>query len=73
MPTILQFPSLPDLATYSKKLTGKGYQINIQTLTLTCKLTEAEISLALHEHQACAVQKSKVQVREECFLPLQMN
>ena len=59
MPTTLQFPSLPDLATYSKKVAGKGFQINIQNLTLKCKLSEAEIALAQLQHQAIPVLKIK--------------
>lgn len=58
MPTTLQFTSLPALAVYSKKLLGKGFQINVQHLTLKSKLSEAGIILAQQEHQAVPVLKN---------------
>lgn len=46
LPVTLHFQSLPDLALFAKNVSGNGFQINIQNLTLKTKLTEAEIKQA---------------------------
>lgn len=50
--TILQFPTLTELALYAREVAGKGFQINTQNLTLKSKLSEEEIKCA--RQQFCA-------------------
>ena len=50
--TVLQFTSLAELASYAKKVTDKGFQINTLNLTLKTKLSEEEILLARKQFRA---------------------
>ena len=52
LPTILQFPTLSELANYARYVHDKGFQINTLKLTLKTKLTEDEIILAMQQFRA---------------------
>ena len=52
LPTVLQFPTLAELATYAQRIADKGFQINTLNLTLKTKLTEEEIALARQQFRA---------------------
>ncbi|NTS40442.1 hypothetical protein HRG84_05950 [Flavisolibacter sp. BT320] len=55
--TILQFPTLTDLALYAREVAGKGFQINTQNLTLKSKLSDEEIILARQQFRAQMIEK----------------
>ena len=61
-PTILQFNTLVDLAAYSRKVHNKGYRINVQQLTLCCKLSREEVEMAQKNFAARMVSSAKVLV-----------
>lgn len=56
-PTVLQFATLAELASYARKVSDKGFQINTLNLTLKSKLTDAEVKLARQQFKARKVDK----------------
>ena len=55
--TVLQFATLAELASYTKKVTNKGFQINTLNLTLKIKLSEEEILFARKQFRARMVEQ----------------
>ena len=59
VPIVLQFNTLIDLAAYSRQLHDKGYRINVQHLTLTCKLNHEEVAVAQKKYAAIMLAGAK--------------
>lgn len=55
--TVLQFNTLSELANYSKMVNDKGYRINVQHLTLKCKLSTSELDIAVKQYRAKMLEK----------------
>ncbi len=51
----LKFSSLIEMARFSKLL-SVGYLMNTNNFTLTGKLSDADIRLALHKHHAALIE-----------------
>lgn len=49
---VLQFDTLPELAAYSKQVSSKGYKINVQRLTIECRLNDEELAIACWQFAA---------------------
>lgn len=58
---MLQFNTLSELAAYSKQMTGKGYKINVQHLTIECKLNDKELEIACQQFAAKLLTGTKIE------------
>ena len=55
--TTLQFSSLAALAAFLKKVNPKGYVVNTLQLSLTTRLNDLEIAIAVDQYSAALFQQ----------------